>query len=335
MTQQPQLRSASDWVWYLFCGLCMGAADLVPGISGGTIAFIMGYYEPLIHNIKSINRQTISMLLRLRLRELSQVIAWKFLLALLLGIVLALALFSQAITAVLNHETYRVYLFAAFFGLILASASFCGRRIKNWHWHYLAAFSVGVAIAYFLTAQTAAVTGTGEHVESSLINFWIIFCGAIAVSAMLLPGLSGSYLLAILGVYPVVVGALADLVSGLHQFTIDYQAAIILGNLLVGIVIGAALFSRVISWLFLHYHDATIAMLVGFMLGALRAVWPFWTYRYVTNPLKASQPPRLETVEPFLPDLSSAMTWTAIATAVAAFAVVVALELIALKRVNR
>jgi putative membrane protein len=182
------------------------------------------------------------------------------------------------------------------------------------------------------TKERVRVSDVVAGVPSSIINGWIIFCGAIGISAMLLPGISGSYLLTILGVYPLIIEALADLTAGLSNFTIDRDAVLVLGNLLVGIIIGATLFSRVISWLFHHYHDVTIAMLIGFMLGALPVVWPFWEYRYFLSPLKPGKGARIEAVSMFLPDFNSWMMLSACAVAIAAFLAVIAIELAAARQ---
>lgn len=392
---KPQLKSPKDWLWYLFCGGCMGAADVVPGVSGGTMAFILGYYEDLITNVKSINLSVIGLLCRFRFKELSEHIAWQFLLVLVVGILGAIAALSQVITHLLNDEVYRVYLYSGFLGLILASVIFCARKVEVWSPQSFGALIVGGLVAYSLTNFTLSDTegeltyqvavspehAIGKEIEnyhngmllgvepaalpvmlakgyvqkdSTIVNEltgetmvvgdvvskpsypvvlpWIIFCGAIGISAMLLPGISGSYLLTILGTYPLVISALADLVSGLKGLHLDWDAIILLSNLLLGILIGAALFSRVISWLFTHYHHATVALLVGFMVGALRAVWPFWTYTYQLIPMKLSKGPKLLSVAPYIPDMQSPLLWPALVITVVAFLSVFFIELIALRK---
>jgi putative membrane protein len=395
----PQLKRAADWLWYLFCGCCMGAADIVPGVSGGTMAFILGFYEDLITNVKSINFKVLGLILRFRFKELSEHIAWQFLCILVIGILSAIAALSQVIAQLLNDEVYRVYLYSAFLGLILASVIFCARKVEVWNLKSVIALIVGGLAAYSLTnvtlvdnsddnGMTYRVAISSEYTASKvvsnydaksqmLINVestalpamlakgyvtkdttivnqstgkrgvvgdivtkpsypivlpWIIFCGAIGISAMLLPGISGSYLLTILGTYPLIVSALADLVSGFKHFQLDGDAVILLSNLLVGIVIGAALFSRLISWLFTHYHHATIALLVGFMIGALRAVWPFWSYSYQLIPVKLDKGPILISVAPLIPDVQTPLFWIAVAVTVVAFISVFLIEIIALRK---
>jgi putative membrane protein len=137
------------------------------------------------------------------------------------------------------------------------------------------------------------------------IKPYLILCGAIAVCAMLLPGVSGSYMLTVLGVYAMSVGALADFISGIGQRVLDEEALSILGSLLIGIILGALCFSNIVSWLLKFYRDSTLALLTGVMMGSLPAIWPFWSYAYVINPLKIEKGIQLQTVQPILPDLGS------------------------------
>ncbi|MEM1282369.1 MAG: DUF368 domain-containing protein [Chlamydiota bacterium] len=392
---KPQLKTPADWLWYLFCGGCMGAADVVPGVSGGTMAFILGYYEDLINNVKNINFKVISLFFRLQFRELSEHIAWEFLAVIIVGTLGAIAALSQVITYLLNDEVYRVYLYSGFLGLILASVIFCARKVEVWSKQCVTALILGAGVAFLVTnftlpshkeavyydvsipldfggtkeisnyqegklvgvksselaamlakgyvqydtvivnTLTAQSTSVGDIVESPsypIVLPWIVFCGAIAISAMLLPGISGSYLLTILGTYPIVIGALADLTYGLKDFHLDWDAVILLSNLLVGILFGGAFFSRVISWLFTHYYHATISLLVGFMVGALKSVWPFWTYTYQLLPLKLDNGPKLISVSPILPEIHLPLLWTALSITIVAFVSVFCIELIALRK---
>lgn len=396
---QPFLKGFADWLWYFFCGLCMGAADIIPGVSGGTMAFILGFYESLISNVKNINFKVLGLVATLKFSKLSKYIAWQFLLILVLGILVAIASMSQVITRLLNHEVSRVYLYSGFLGLILASVIFCIRKVEKWTLRSVLSLVVGGIAAFMLTNFTVVRssqknittynvaisenfsesknvsnydpdshlllgvslstmsamlakgyitkespiinTSTGEKakvgdvVASSkypIILPWIVFCGAVGISAMLLPGISGSYLLTILGTYPLVISALADLVSGLKNLQVDHDAAILIANLLVGILIGAALFSRVISWLFAHYHNATIALLVGFMIGALKSVWPFWIVEYQLIPIKLPKGPQLVGIQPTLPELGTPLFWTSLFIIVASFILVFCLEIIAARK---
>ncbi len=162
--------------------------------------------------------------------------------------------------------------------------------------------------------------------KSSYINVWLIFCGAIAICALLLPGISGSYLLTFLGVYPQAIGALADLTENLKHGIIDWESAIILFNLLIGIVVGALCFSHFVSWLLKKFPDITLAILSGFVIGALKSVWPFWSYSYTLVPLKLSKGPQLVPMEPIFPSLDSWTVPIAIVAALSGFALVLFIE---------
>ena len=266
----------------------MGAADIVPGISGGTIAFIMGFYQNLIDSIKNINAKSIS-----------------FLLPLLFGIILAFLTLANFFYFILQHPVYKVFLYSTFLGLVIASTIFCAKQLQNWKVTHFLFLTIGILLAYLLTGASLQT----EHFTYNGFSWWLIFCGIIAVSAMLLPGISGSYLLSILGVYPLAIGAVKDFTVSIKQFSFNPEASMILFNLMIGIAIGAALFSRIISWLLTHYHNSTIALLTGFMIGALRSVWPF----------------------PGIPDISSPTTFLAFAFSLCGFGLVFFIELVSRK----
>ncbi|MFQ5729374.1 MAG: DUF368 domain-containing protein [Waddliaceae bacterium] len=394
----PHLNSVRDWIRQVFFGICMGAADIVPGISGGSMALILGIYEDLIFAVKSLGSKEVFSLLALKFKTFSKAVSWDFILGLLIGIFLSLATLSQTIQFILGHEVYRIYLYALFNGLILASVFVCRKQIKQWKGRYLWAAAFG-AVATFLVTGTGTepvydgpqfdvwissekinlvegkvignydpgtkrvlnisestlaamlakgyvqqdaevfnremnVTGrVGDFVKpqaAGRISFWLIACGAIGVCAMLLPGVSGSYLLTILGVYPLVIGAIADFVHGL-----ELDAFVILMNVGVGIIFGALLFSRGIAWLLRHYHATTLTMLIGFMIGALRTVWPFWSYEYLLDPLKLEKGPQLHLLEPYIPSLFMPVLWISVLVAIGGFVLVYALERFASRMNNR
>lgn len=254
------------WIQLIFFGFCIGTADLVPGISGGTMAFILGIYEELIHSISSLKPSSL----------FSRTSFWQFLFPLLLGISSAFILMAHWVQSVLQHDDYKLYLYAGFLGLILASIYFCSRQIKKWDITYGVTLSIGVCLGYILTSNFSI------HYDQNAL--WLILCGTVAIAAMLLPGISGSYMLTILGVYPLAIGSLVDFTSGLKSFTWESHAFSILAYLGIGIFIGAIFFSKGIKWLLNSYRESTIALLTGFMLGAIRSVWPF------TTPMLHSQP---------------------------------------------
>jgi putative membrane protein len=318
--------------WRLFLsGICMGAADLVPGISGGTIAFLLGFYQPLMASIKSISWPAFQLLLKGKWQLFTVKIQWRFLLTLLSGIVLAIAFLAHPFHYFLSHPHYRVYVYGIFFGLILASFIFCVGHVHKWSPLVVCAFCVGALAAFFLTfdARLNAVGYTGQFVSHNhpiFLNIWLIVCGAIAACALLLPGISGSYLLTILGVYPLVIEALAKFLSEITLFSFNMEAFGILSSLGVGVMLGSLIFSRGISWLLNCFPDATLALLSGFVIGAIRSVWPFWSYEYMLVPLKISKGPQLIPLDPFFPPLNSIETWVVIFSSMSAFGLVILLE---------
>lgn len=388
--------SISEKSWKGFplflCGICMGIADLIPGISGGTIAFIMGFYFQLLESIKSCNLRALKYLLKGRFKLFSKAVEWPFLLTLGLGITLAFVSCARFLQFILNDEIYRVYLYATFTGLILASFGFCLKQIPQWRMQYFFSLLIGAFIAFILTSPYLALSApekpyavqidyksqkilnnydfdknllknldasiieamhakkilqsdstvyysNGEKVgqvgdfigsyKPQRLDLWLVFCGSLAICALLLPGISGSYILTLLGVYSIVIGALADLVAGIGHLNFDRESFYILSSLGLGIVIGLLSFSRFISWLLQHYHNFTIALLAGFMIGAMRSIWPFWSVEYALNPFKIEKGPQLEVVSPYLPSIDSPVFIFSLLFAIAGFAIVFFIEMMA------
>lgn len=233
-------------------GMAMGAADVVPGVSGGTIAFISGIYDELLRSIASIPEAAL-LLLRGRFLDAWRMANATFLLVLLGGILTSILTLARLITYLLTHQPIPVWSF--FFGLILVSAYMVGREIGRWNWSRALSFLLGLAFAYWITV--AAPVQWGSDPLS-------LFCaGAIAICAMILPGISGSFILLLLGLYPVVLGAVKDLEIGV--------LAVFAGGCLVGILS----FARLLSWLLARWRDLSLAFLTGLMLGSLNKVWPW------------------------------------------------------------
>lgn len=266
----------------------MGAADLVPGISGGTIAFIMGFYPDLLNSIKSFSFKNH---------------AFKFLGSLICGILISFILLANFFDYILNNEVFRPYLYSGFLGLILASILLLLKEIK-WKVNYVAALITGVFFAFIFTVLDFASITNSNHFYFYSLDLWLVFCGFCAVLALLLPGISGSYVLTILGSYPLVIGALADFTKNLKHMSFDGEAFSILASLAVGMIAGGAIFARVVVWLLKKYKEPTIALMSGFMIGALPAIWPFWTYSYFINPLKPEKGLRLKAELAVMPEFS-------------------------------
>lgn len=234
-------------------GMAMGAADVVPGVSGGTIAFISGIYEELLASIKSVGPETVRVLFRDGVAAAWRQVNGNFLATLLAGIATSVLLLVRPITWLLEHEPVLIWSF--FFGLIAASVWLCGRMVRRWSMAPVLGLVAGTAIAY---AIGVLQPGTGSE---SLLFFFV--AGAIAICAMILPGISGSFVLLLLGGYLPVMQA----IKGFDLPIIVVFAA--------GCATGLMAFSRVLTWMFRHYHDLTVASLTGFLLGSLSIVWPW------------------------------------------------------------
>ncbi len=246
-------RGAKDYIGLIFRGIGMGAADVVPGVSGGTIAFIVGIYEELISSIKSINIASLKLLFTLRFKEFFKAINGGFLLSVMIGIALSIISLARIITYLL--EEHPILIWSLFLGLIVASVRSVARGVECWSVSSVVSFVVGGAIAAYITMATPA--STPESLP------FIFLCGAVAICAMILPGISGSFILLLMGKYHFVMEAIKG-------FDIT-----IIATFGAGAAIGIVLFSNILSMLFRRYHDATTALLAGFMVGSLGKVWPW------------------------------------------------------------
>lgn len=246
-------NSTKDYLVLVLKGMGMGAADVVPGVSGGTIAFITGIYEELIDSIKSVNLKTLKLLFTGRLAAFWKAVNGSFLATLLLGIAISIFSLAKGLGYLLHN--YPILVWSFFFGLIVASAIYVGRAIKEWDWKNVVAIFAGIAVAFYITIISPAEANT---------TWWFIFLsGAIAICAMILPGISGSFILVLLGMYRFILDAVGDLNIG------------VLGIFIVGAAIGIIAFSNLLSWLLKNYHNLTVAVLAGFMVGSLNKVWPW------------------------------------------------------------
>ncbi len=231
----------------------MGAADVVPGVSGGTIAFISGIYEELLASIKAIGPDTISVLGRQGVLAAWRQFNGDFLATLVVGILTSVVLLVRPITWALENQP--VLIWAFFFGLIVASVYLCGKLVKKWGAVPALGLLAGTAVAVIISLMQAAPAA------DNLVFFF--FAGSIAICAMILPGISGSFILLLLGAYAPVMAAIKG---------IDIPIILVFG---LGCLAGLMAFSRVLSWLFLRHHDVAVATLTGFLLGSLAIVWPW------------------------------------------------------------
>jgi putative membrane protein len=246
-------RKIKEYLLLTLKGMAMGAADVVPGVSGGTIALITGIYEELIFSIKSINLKALKRLFAGKPAAFWKAINGNFLLSVILGIGISIFSLAKGLTYLLHH--YPILVWSFFFGLIIASTIYVARTIKTWNAGAVTAGIAGIAIAYFITMISPT--------EANSSWYYIFFSGMIAICAMILPGISGSFILVLLGMYPFILGAVSDLnIPVLLLF-------------LAGAAIGIIAFSNFLSWLLNNFHNLTIALLAGFMVGSLNKIWPW------------------------------------------------------------
>lgn len=247
------MRRFSQYLILFFKGLAMGAADVVPGVSGGTIAFVSGIYIELIDTIKSVNIQALRVLKSQGLAAAWRHINGNFLVVLLSGILTSL--FSLAVVMQFLLAEHPLPLWSFFVGLIVGSVIYLLRQYRFSHWREYLLFATGIAIAWGISVAPSV------QLEGTLATMF--FAGSIALCAMILPGISGSFILMLLGLYPVFIGAIAEL-------QLDILMVFGLGG-----IIGLAVFSRVLSWLLAHYEVPVIAMMCGFLVGSLNIIWPW------------------------------------------------------------
>lgn len=233
--------------------MAMGAADVVPGVSGGTIAFISGIYEELITSINNIRPALLGIWRRQGFRAFWQALNGNFLLALVLGIGTSVLSLAKGISWLLTEEPVLIWSF--FFGLVVASILYVARAIGRWTPGGILALLVGAALAYLVVSLPVSESAGGMG--------YLFLSGALAICAMILPGISGAFILVLLGSYKTVLDAV-------HQR--DLQIIVVVG---LGAVFGLLSFARLLKWMFARYRDLTLALLTGFIAGSLRKIWPW------------------------------------------------------------
>ena len=296
-------RTLKDYAMLVLKGIGMGAADVIPGVSGGTIAFIVGIYGELIDSIKRLGSSaSLRLLFTLRLGAFWKAANGNFLLSIVAGIGISIFSLARLVTYMLTHQPVLVWAF--FFGLVLASTWFVSREVTRWDAKSLLGFVAGAVAAWFITVMTPAETPGG---------LWFIFiCGAIAICAMILPGISGSFILVLLGKYFYIMEAVKSL---------NVPVMLVFA---VGAAIGISVFSHALSYALHRFHNVTITILSGFMLGSLNKVWP-WKETVETY-VDSHGEVRALVETNILPDH---LLWEGVALAVAGFALVCVLELTA------
>ncbi len=301
-------RTFMDYLGISARGFCMGVADVVPGVSGGTMAFILGVYEELLDAIHSVNGRFLRLLFSFRLSEALNSFPYPFLVALVTGIMVAIFSLARFFTwALANHP---VLVWAFFFGLVLASIITVRAKVSAW--------TAREVLAMMLAAAAAFVLVGAVPVETTSAAWFVFLSGAIAICAMILPGISGSFILVILGKYQYMLNAVVQR---------DFLPIIIFG---CGGILGLVFFARVLRWLFKRYHDVTVAALIGLMAGSLRKIWPWKeTLETFTDRQGAVKPLIQLNV---LPGSLSGEALLAIALGISGCAIVLVIERLAARR---
>ena len=304
-------RSIKDYLVIGLKGMAMGAADVVPGVSGGTIAFISGIYEELLGSISNVNFGLLK-----TLKKEGFKVAWKevngnFLLSLFIGIFISIVSLAKAIKFLLENEP--VLLWSFFFGLVLASIIYIAKQITKWNSIAIIVLVLGAFLAYYITTLNPLVS------ENSSL-FFMFIAGAIAICAMILPGISGAFILVLLGAYKPVLAAVNDR---------DYKTIAAVG---LGAIIGLLTFSKVLKWLFAHYKNYTLAVLTGFIIGSLNKIWPWKeTLTWRTNSHGVEVPFNQQSVSPFSFDGDAQFTM-AIILSIVGFSLILLMEKLAFKK---
>ena len=272
-------RSLKEYVVISLKGMAMGAADVVPGVSGGTIAFISGIYEELLNSISSFNFSLINIFKNEGFKSVWIKVNGNFLVSLFVGILISVLSLAKLIESML--ENHPIVIWSFFFGLVLASIIYIGKQITKWTKGSFLCLILGAILAFYITTLNPMVSANSSP--------WFLFLvGMIAICAMILPGISGSFILVLLGAYKPVLNALN---------TKDFVSIIIF---LVGAILGLLSFSRILKWLFSTYKNYTLATLTGFIIGSLNKIWPWKeTISWRTNSKGIEVPFNTASVSPF------------------------------------
>jgi putative membrane protein len=246
-------RNRLQYIFITLKGMAMGIAEIVPGVSGGTIAFVTGIYEEFISSINNVNITTLKAWKEDGFNAFWEKLNGNFLVALFAGMLISILSFSKIIGWLLDNHPIPVWSF--FFGLVLASVIFVAKAIKKWNALTVLLFIIGSLTAYYITTLPPSA-------NTDSLPF-LFFSGAIAICAMVLPGISGSFILVLLGSYKTILDAVNDK---------EYKIVI---TVALGAIFGILSFARILKWMFAHYRDITLAVLTGFILGSLNKIWPW------------------------------------------------------------
>ena len=301
-------RKVKDYVLISLKGMAMGAADVVPGVSGGTIAFISGIYEELLGSLSNINVKLFTTLKNEGFKTAWKQLNGNFLLALFIGVFISIISLAKAIKYLLENEP--ILLWSFFFGLVLASIIYIAKQISTWNFIAILVLVLGAILAYYITTLNPLVTE-----NSSML--YMFFAGALAICAMILPGISGAFILVLLGAYKPILSAVNDR---------DVKTIAVVG---LGAIVGLLSFSKILKWLFANYKNYTLAILTGFIIGSLNKIWPWKeTLSWRTNSEGLKVAFKQQSISPFHFD-GDAQLAMAIFLAIVGFGLILLMEKIA------
>lgn len=304
-------RKIKDYIIIGFKGMAMGAADVVPGVSGGTIAFISGIYEELLGSISNVNLKLFNTLKKEGLKAAWKQVNGNFLLSLFLGIFISVVTLAKAIKYLLENEP--ILLWSFFFGLVLASIIYVAKQITKWNFISVLLLLLSSFLAYYLTTLNPLVN------ENSSLLF-LFLAGAIAICAMILPGISGAFILVLLGAYKTILTAVDDR---------DLKTIATVG---LGAIVGLLSFSKILKWLFSNYKNYTLAALTGFIIGSLNKIWPWKeTLTWRTNSHGVKVPFNQVSVSPFSFEVDPQIPF-AVLLALIGFLLILLMEKLAIKK---
>ncbi|UOB18183.1 DUF368 domain-containing protein [Abyssalbus ytuae] len=303
-------RSLTDYIFITLKGIAMGAADVVPGVSGGTIAFISGIYEELINSVNKINIKALKILKTQGVLPFWKYINGNFLLSLIIGIGISIFSLAKAIKWLLENKP--ILLWSFFFGLVIASIFMVAKEVTKWRLNTILIFLAGALVAYYIS-----IIPPMQNTESTV---FIFFSGALAICAMILPGISGAFILVLLGAYSTILHA------------IDQKNIKIIALFALGAIFGLLSFARILKWMFSNYKNLTLALLTGFIFGSLNKIWPWKkTLSWYKNSHGVDVPLLQESISPFNFNGNPQLLW-AIILALVGFLTIFLLEKIAAKK---
>ena len=301
-----------NYIFLILKGIAMGAANVIPGVSGGTMALITGIFERLIDAIKSFNMHAIKLVFSLKLKEFAKYTDLYFLFAVFGGIAIAIITLARLFDYLFTN--YPVYIWAYFFGLVLASVYFVGKTVSSWKTSVVITFIIGTTLAVFISIMNPATENSGI--------LYLLLCGVVAICSMILPGLSGSFVLILMGNYQLVM------IDAVNERNLE-----VLIPVGIGAVVGLLAFSHILSWVFKKYRNQTISLLTGFILGSLSVLWPWQKLIYMKDAagdiiLKKGEPIVMK-YERILPETFNAEVIYAILFAIAGIISIWAIEKVA------